>query len=107
MMPWSHELSSADIESDESIAHSLAEPGTVYEIKINMKGNNPTMLKRYFGCIMIGFMPDEGLDEALLSLRDMLDFYRHKPTPLPPMLSPKTISGTITNKKKRPDLVIA
>lgn len=72
-----------------------------------MAGSSPAMLGRYLGCIMIGFMPDEGLEEALFSLRDMLEFYSHKPAPPPARLAPKAINATIADKKKRPDLVIA
>jgi len=55
---------------------------------------------------MIGFMPDEGLEEALFSLRDMLEFYSYKPEPRPARLTPKAIGATIADKKKRPDLVL-
>jgi len=105
-MPWSHELSEFDIESGEFIIHSLVEPGTAYQITINMAGSNPAMLGRYLGCVMIGFMPDEGLEEALFSLRDMLEFYSYKPKSRPARLTPKAISATIADKKKRPDLVL-
>jgi hypothetical protein len=64
------------------------------------------MLGRYLGCIMIGFMPDDGLEEALFSLRDMLEFYTHKPEPRPASLVPKAINATIADRKKRPDLVL-
>lgn len=105
-MQWSHDLSDPDIESGEFIIHSLVEPGTAYEITINMAGSNPAMLGRYLSCVMIGFMPDEGLKEALFSLRDMLDFYSHKPTPRHAELAPASIGATITDRKKRPDLVL-
>jgi len=72
-----------------------------------MAGSNPAMLGRYLGCVMIGFMPNEGLEEALFSLRDMLEFYRHKPASRPKRLASKAIDATIADKKKRPDLVIA
>ncbi len=103
---WSHELSDPDIESSESIVHSLVEPGTAYEVTISMTGNDPAMLGRYLGCVMIGFMPDEGLEEALFSLRDMFEFYSHKPEPRPARLAPKAIEATIADKRKRPDLVL-
>ena len=105
-MQWGHELSDPDIESGEFIIHSLVEPGTAYEITINMAGTNPAMLGRYLGCIMIGFMPDKGLEEALLSLRDMLEFYRHEPEPRPARLTRVPIDATIVNRRKRPDLVL-
>ncbi len=105
-MQWNPELSNPDIESGEFIIHSLVEPGTAYKITINMAGSNPAMLGRYLGCVMIGFMPDEGLEEALFSLRDMLEFYSHKPVPRPARLAPKPIDATIVNRRKRPDLVL-
>ena len=71
-----------------------------------MAGSNPAMLGRYLGCVMIGFMPDEGLEEALFSLRDMLEFYNHKPEPRLARLAPKAIDAAIADKRKRPDLVL-
>jgi hypothetical protein len=107
-MRWTHDLYSSDIaESDEFAIHSLAEPGTTYQVEINITGSSPSVLGRCLGCIMIGFMPDEGLEDALISLRDMLEFYKHKPTPRPARLQPKTIDATITDKRKRPDLVLS
>ena len=105
-MQWSHEPSDPDIESGEFIIHSLVEPGTAYEITINMAGSNPAMLGRYLGFVMIGFMPDEGLEETLFSLRDMLEFYSYKPELRPARLTPKAIGATIADKKKRPDLML-
>ena len=106
-MQWSHGLSDTDIESGECIIHSLVEAGTAYDITINMTGSNPAMLGRYLGCVMIGFMPDEGVEEALFSLRDMVEFYNHKPAPRPARLAPKAIDATIADKRKRPDLVLS
>jgi len=104
---WSHELSSPDIESAEFTLYGITQPVTAYQIEINIEGSSPTMLGRYLGCIMIGFMPDEGLEEALFSLRDMLEFYRHKPASHPSKLTPKAIDATIGDRKKRPDLVLS
>ena len=104
---WSHELSSPDIESGEFTIYGITQPGTAYQIEINIEGSSPTMLGRYLGCIMIGFMPNEGLEEALLSLRDMLEFYTHKPASHPARLAPKAIDVTIGDSKKRPDLVLS
>jgi hypothetical protein len=64
------------------------------------------MVGRYLGCVMVGFMPDEGLEETLFSLRDMLEFYSHKPKPPPTRRTPKAIDATIGDKKKRPDLIL-
>lgn len=78
----------------------------MYQIEINIAGSSPAMLGRYLGCIMIGFMPDEGLKEVLVSLRDMLEFYRHEPKRRPAKLTRAPIDATIVNRRKRPDLVL-
>ena len=72
-MQWSQGLSNPAIESGEFVIH--IEPGTAYEIRIKIEGGTKSAFGRRLGCIMIGFMPDEGLEEALFSLRDMLEFY--------------------------------
>ena len=103
---WCHELSNPDIENGEFTIYSLAELGTAYQIEISMAGSSPAMLWRYLSCIVIGSMPDEGLEEALFSLRDIWEFYSHKLEPNPIALAPRAINATIVGKKKRPDLVI-
>jgi len=104
---WSHEVSDPSTECGSYFyIHSAIEPETTYEITINIAGSTEAALGRYLSCIMIGFMPDEGLEETLFSLRDMLEFYSYKPAPRPARLSPKAIDATIVNRKKRPDLVL-
>ena len=82
------------------------EQETTYEITIDIAGSSEIAFTRYLGCIIVGLMPDEGLEEALFSLRDMLQFYSHKVAPEFKRLPPKAIDATVTEKKKRPDLVI-
>jgi hypothetical protein len=107
-MQWSHEPFDLEVETDNIYSHGrIFEAETAYEITINIVGSTESAFGRYLGCIMIGFMPDEGLEEAVFSLRDILEFYRHKPTPQLAKLPTKAIDATITDKKKRPNLVIA
>ena len=106
IMQWNHELSNPDVERGDFTIRSFVESGTAYQIEINMAGSNPVMFQRYLGCIMIGVMPDKGLGEALLSLRDMVEFYGHKLVSQPTRLAPKAIVASITDHKKRPDLVL-
>lgn len=107
-MQWGHELFDPERESCESIySHGrFIELETTYEITINIEGSTKAAFERYLGCIMIGIMPDEGLQEALFSLRDMWEFYRHKPAPRPARLIRAPIDATVVNRKKRPDLVL-
>jgi hypothetical protein len=104
---WGQELFDPTREHGSHISfHGSIQPETTYEITINIEGATESALGRYLGCIMIGFMPDEGLEEVLFSLRDMLEFYNYKPAPRPASLAPKAIKAIIADKKKRPDLVI-
>src|SRR4030042_6853818 len=95
IMRWTQNLFDPNEEEDEFVFQNLNEPGTAYEITINMVGNSPSMLGRYLGCVMIGFMPEDGLEETIFSLRDILEFYSHKPSPPPKSLAPKAIDATI------------
>ncbi len=95
--------------SDESSAvqiYSLIEPKTTYGVTITIGGNGEYALERFLGCLLLGIMPDEGLEEALFSLHDMLRFYRNECEPHHEVLEPNPIDGTIGSKKKRPDLVL-
>lgn len=80
---------------------------TTNETIIRLRMSGETALERFLGCLMIARMPNEGLGEALFTLRDMLDFYTHPPMLLhgaPPKA--ETIKATVVERKKRPDLVI-
>ena len=105
-MQCSRELSVPDIWSSDFAVSGVTQPGTSYQIEINMEGSSPTMLGRYLGCIMIGFMPDEGLEEALLSLKEMLEFYTVRPASGPKELAPEAVKATIADERKRRDLVV-
>ena len=57
--------------------------------------------------LMLVRMPEEGLDEALTSLKDMLDFYLEVPElSIPPKRLSHQMTGKVGSAKKRPDLVI-
>ncbi len=106
-MQWGQELSDPTRESGSYVYfHGSIQPETTYEITIHIEGSTESAFGRSLGCIMIGFMPDEGLEETLFSLRDMLEFYSYKPEPRPARLAPASIGATIADRKKRPDLVL-
>lgn len=70
-------------------------------------GEDATTLKRALGCLMILRMPEGGLNEALASLRDMLEFYVEVPQLTPPPKRPvRQLTGRAGMAGKRPDLVI-
>lgn len=85
------------------------EPETTYEVTITLKTDHiddKTAVERFVACTLIGMMPEKGLEEALSSLWDMLQFYSKPLALAAPKSKTEIISATITDKKKRPDLII-
>lgn len=99
-----------DLRESEPTSHVYfygpIEPETTYEVTITIGRHGETALERFLGCVMMGIMPDEGLEEALYSLRDMVEFYNRQPLPHHSPLTSAPIDATIVGRKKRPDLVI-
>jgi hypothetical protein len=90
-----------------SYIHVYGPAETTYEVTFALEMYGETALERFLGCAMIGMMPAEGLEEALYSLRDMLEFYRQVPLHLyGAQPKSETINATVVERKKRPDLVI-
>ena len=74
---------------------------------LSIEGDREVILKRALGCLMILRMPDLGLNEALGSLTDMLDFYIDAPQLNPPARCPdQLLTGKAGPSSKRPDLVL-
>jgi len=61
-------------------------------------------LSRLLGCALLMVMPDEGLEEALESLHDVLESYRAYEPPQPPRVIRST--GKLIRTSMRPDLVL-
>ena len=72
-----------------------------------VEGADRTVYKRMLGCLLMIMMPESGLDEATLGLRDALDFH----VPARPILRGasrgKLGHGVVASKSERPDLVLA
>ncbi len=65
-------------------------------------------VKRLLGCYMLGVMPDEGINEALSTLKDMFQYYSHPAYPaLATPVTAHRITGKVLSVSKRPDLIIA
>lgn len=83
------------------------ESETTDEVSYRLEMRGKTSAERYIGCLMLGIMPDEGLEEALQSLAGMLEYYSEQiDTWFSARQLPEVIDGTITGEKKRRDLVI-
>jgi hypothetical protein len=72
-----------------------------------MEGDDDIAIKKTIGCLMILMMPKEGLDEALPSLKDMLEFYISVPklSPLPARPT-RHLTGELLSPMRRPGLAI-
>lgn len=97
-------------DNDDSYAliDDSIELETTNKVTFDMEMHGETALERFLGCIMLGIMPSQGLEEALSSLWEMLNFYGEESPFCRKHISVKlqTINGTIVEKKKRPDIII-
>lgn len=90
-------------------APSVVDPTMIetdHEIRVSIRVPAESRFPRFLGCLMIGMMPDRGLEEALFALRDMLDFYAEQPTSTRALPEAKTLNAMVVSTEKRPDLFI-
>jgi hypothetical protein len=50
----------------------------------HFEGDDQAVLRRFICCALIATMPDEGMDECLLEIRNMHHFYSVIPEPVLP-----------------------
>lgn len=110
IMPW-NPLRSQPVRScptdDVCFIYQAGVSETDYKVRIAISAPGDTALERFFGCVMIGMMPDEGLDEALQALRDMLEFYSREPA-RPLVVQPaRTVGAVVVGRRRRPDMTIS
>jgi hypothetical protein len=73
----------------------------------DLDGFDTPVLERILACLVISRMPERGLPEALASLRELYEFYSaQRPHPLAAHSQTGTYLTTITEDRKRPDLII-
>jgi hypothetical protein len=109
-MPWSLERLAEELErSEEPFAFLTAMVTSAgQEIWVWAEEGERRSVKRLLGYAMIFFMPEEGVDEALTSLRDILEFSYESPRGmLPPPAVMRRHVGKIVRTSQRPDLVIS
>jgi hypothetical protein len=92
--------------SKQNYFGAIDEPGTTYEMTIKLGEPNNDSVIKLLSCVIICMMPPEGLEESIRCLHDTFDFYNHKPVPRSARLAPVPFKATITEKKKRPDLIL-
>lgn len=76
------------------------------EVSFWGRGVGEDALKRWLGCVILSLMPEEGLEEALLSLKDILEFRSYTKPHTKPRISHHT-TGKVVSKSQRPDLVVS
>ncbi len=65
-----------------------------------------TFFRRLLGHMMLEMVPDEGFDEALISLKDIVEFYWESYQPALPAAS-MSRTGRVTSVGRRPDLEVS
>ena len=78
------------------------------EISIWAGRGGDDVIKRLFGCAVLFAMPEEGVNEALTSLKDIAVFhYETARGMLPPPPITHRHTGRIVGRSERPDLFIS
>ena len=72
---WNPELyDPLDVSSSDYTAlYELLEDEITHEETLSLELFGETAFERFIGCFIISIMPDEGLQETLCSLRDILE----------------------------------
>ena len=72
-----------------------------------MEMRGETCVERFLGCLIVGMMPDEGLEEALVSLAEMWRFYIEAINIRPATRQlPEAVDAAVVEHGKRRELVI-
>lgn len=87
--------------------YAPSETETTYQPTVTLEIHGELALERFLGCMMVAMMPDQGLEEALYSLKDMLVFYNSQPANRGVGRVSELIEGAVIGTTKRPDIVIA
>ena len=77
------------------------------EISLLWAEEGEKAIKRWIGCAMMCAMPDESVNEALVSLKDIWEFHETTHRMLPPPVETRRYVGRIVGTSHRPDLVIS
>ena len=80
--------------------------GTAY---LGVVGSGRVGVSRILGCMMLVSMPEDALREAIVSLNDIVVFYRDNPTFTASLAMPtrsKSLQASLGVKRERPELVL-
>lgn len=96
-----------DLSFSALFAGTVNSSGQVFSFWSEHQGQRE-IIKRFLGHILISQMPPEGIDEALVSLREILEY--HRGNAFYKLSEPEIIrrgTGKVTEASERPDLVIS
>ncbi len=91
-----------------AVIHTTVNTARGTELSFWAEGDEEELLKRVLGCAMMVIMPREGIDEALMSLKEIFEFRaqtHYRILPLPEKAARG--KGKLARASKRPDLVIS
>ena len=79
-----------------------------HQLSFEMKGEGQNALKRWLGCVMLAMIPEDALNEALESLKDIVEFHTYTThNMIPSSRTTRHTTGTIVSTSQRPDMVIS
>jgi len=82
------------------------EPFAVFPATVN-SADNEMAIKKLVGRWIVDVMPEEGINEALIALRDIAKFYYERSQRIHSLLAePRQHAGRVIGTSERPDLVI-
>ena len=77
-----------------------------HELSLWVTSPDQDTLKRWFGCLIMLSIPQEGIHEAFLALKDIWEFRAEPPIPAIPQAAAGRGIGKVIGTVERPDLVI-
>ena len=89
----------------DSTCTIVASPGITMSFSLHGQ-DDEVLRKRIFGCLLLYRMPQEGLQEAMMSLADILDYYRERARVTAPAPTVESHYGIITSTGVRPELTL-
>ena len=81
------------------------EPELIFQATVDYP-DEEVALRRFLSHVILAMVPDNGVDEALFSLRDIVEFYYEPRQPLLPQVT-TSYTARVGRATERPDLVIS
>ena len=104
--PYIEQHAPQSLEPTENSAEMMLSQWSQAVIQMFEGQIDPSMAKRIEGFSILARMPDQGIDDAIQSLREIADFYEEQ-SQLPKISrETRTAKGRIVSKEMAPNLVL-